>query len=1025
MSNDSPPKTVNEKKPLKAAVYQYTTLSDGNKRVYTNQDELKEYGDKGILDPKEVSYYNLYINGVLQPKTNYGIEKGILLLKTKDLPQSGVPILISFIIFNDEKNINLNIADVEGCVPSGPIYGGPVKDIDITLSNFQLHPTQSYLKLEKAIISGPTQLPTGHIGIWRISLTITNDKAVSINNIVIEDTFLLDTVIKVEEISSSQGETSINENSFTWQVGYLNIGESATASYEIKGYFKANGIRSISRAIANGDSSNGLVKSNLVSGEDIQVGRGLEITKTITYGPLEVNKGISDTWRVELKIANHYDFCTLNNLMRDKLFIEEIHKIQFISYTKGKVSLIGNEILWEVGTLETLEVVVLVLEIKGSFAVEGYRILDSAEVVGSIAAGKIFSGPAEDFSIIVYPIEKSVNSQLVLQKFVNTEPLIAFSGKYAKWRFTIKITNTSKDTLKDIIITDYLLFDEFCGLQILYIASGEVEVSHSSIFWKIRELQPSKTYSAVFEIMGLFNATGIRSLNRCIAYGSYSTFDCFALSQIASGPSIKVLDFINDMKETCIITDKVYSQCQWRTRFDELHIDIFNKNLRKIIFNQGFIVEDSLKINKIKHKPNFKRVQLLLRIPFEITTTDGVVLKNYLPDISKDFIIFLPEAREFSYKFEAETYTELLSNPLTIDNKMIISVGTFIIIKVVGRVQLFIPAFEFCTEPSHCEEYINNLACDAFSISNLPNLYPLQIEASLRVTNSSKSCIKDTLPIFGGIKIEKYIVAGPSTINAGVNNTWKIEIRVTNNKYGPVSHVLAIDTLLLNYVASVNFISISQGKLLLDSNKIIWDIGTLNSSTTVVLIEEITGSFDIKDKNINVSNLQYNAISDGVNKQFTNDDEIKIYGKTGIPDPTDVSYTNLFVNGVLQPPVNYQVEKGLLTLTTTDIPQKGVPIILESFIIKNKLDQLLVTKTYQYNTLANGKKYYTNSDELIMYGNEGIHSPNETSYQNLYVNSVLQPAVNYIVKEGLLLLTTTDNPQDGSPVSLQFIAIYL
>ena len=60
-------------------VYHYNTLSDGEKKVYTNEDELKEYGDRGILDPDSVSYYSLYINGVLQPKVNYEYKKDNLL----------------------------------------------------------------------------------------------------------------------------------------------------------------------------------------------------------------------------------------------------------------------------------------------------------------------------------------------------------------------------------------------------------------------------------------------------------------------------------------------------------------------------------------------------------------------------------------------------------------------------------------------------------------------------------------------------------------------------------------------------------------------------------------------------------------------------------------------------------------------------------------------------------------------------------------------------------------------------------
>ena len=83
--------------------YQYTAISDGIKRVYTNEDELKEYGDKGIFSPDEVSYYNLYVNGVLQPKVNYVMTKGRLAFITEDVPSRGATVIIKYITFQGKK----------------------------------------------------------------------------------------------------------------------------------------------------------------------------------------------------------------------------------------------------------------------------------------------------------------------------------------------------------------------------------------------------------------------------------------------------------------------------------------------------------------------------------------------------------------------------------------------------------------------------------------------------------------------------------------------------------------------------------------------------------------------------------------------------------------------------------------------------------------------------------------------------------------------------------------------------------
>lgn len=81
----------------KVDTYQYNAISDGVQTVYTNDDELTEYGNRGILDPTTVSYVNLFINGVLQPPVNYVVKKGYLKLRTEDVPIQGAPIIVQFI----------------------------------------------------------------------------------------------------------------------------------------------------------------------------------------------------------------------------------------------------------------------------------------------------------------------------------------------------------------------------------------------------------------------------------------------------------------------------------------------------------------------------------------------------------------------------------------------------------------------------------------------------------------------------------------------------------------------------------------------------------------------------------------------------------------------------------------------------------------------------------------------------------------------------------------------------------------
>ncbi|WP_085994238.1 DUF4183 domain-containing protein [Oceanobacillus senegalensis] len=82
---------------IQADNYQYYAISDGIKSIYTNEDELQEYGDRGILDPASVSYMNLFINGILQPQNQYEVKKGRLIFTSGDVPERGSPIILQFI----------------------------------------------------------------------------------------------------------------------------------------------------------------------------------------------------------------------------------------------------------------------------------------------------------------------------------------------------------------------------------------------------------------------------------------------------------------------------------------------------------------------------------------------------------------------------------------------------------------------------------------------------------------------------------------------------------------------------------------------------------------------------------------------------------------------------------------------------------------------------------------------------------------------------------------------------------------
>jgi len=68
-------------------------------------------------------------------------------------------------------------------------------------------------------------------------------------------------------------------------------------------------------------------------------------------------------------------------------------------------------------------------------------------------------------------------------------------------------------------------------------------------------------------------------------------------------------------------------------------------------------------------------------------------------------------------------------------------------------------------------------------------------------------------------------------------------------------------------------------------------------------------------------NYFYCVIADGKKKMiFTDQDGLSEYNSSPIFYPSQVSLINLYINGMIQPPILYEVSKGMLRLKTEDAP---------------------------------------------------------------------------------------------------------
>lgn len=167
---------------------------------------------------------------------------------------------------------------------------------------------------------------------------------------------------------------------------------------------------------------------------------------------------------------------------------------------------------------------------------------------------------------------------------------------------------------------------------------------------------------------------------------------------------------------------------------------------------------------------------------------------------------------------------------------------------------------------------------------------------------------------------------------------------------------------------------------------------------------------------------QYNAIAQKQQRAFTDADELTAYGTRGIPAPKDVSLCKVYVNGLLQPPANYDIQRGRLDFKTENLPAEGAVVSVYSARLEYNGNAKLNAVTNYFVAVADGiKTIYTDADALPAYGDKGIPSPCEVSFFNLYVNGVLQPAPVYLLKKGSFELS--EAPKAGQYIILESVLV--
>jgi len=194
----------------------------------------------------------------------------------------------------------------------------------------------------------------------------------------------------------------------------------------------------------------------------------------------------------------------------------------------------------------------------------------------------------------------------------------------------------------------------------------------------------------------------------------------------------------------CILVDKVFDSCLKKACFDDIRIEL-PAGLDpqscdiEVCFENGCIMPGSLKILDSTILPEgCKRVKMVVLINYivEINCNGRCYeIPGTLPEIPLDIVMYHPHTRpEFKFDIIVETRSEVLDQLIEEDYGgcespvLTLVVGTFIIPKVIGKVQLKLDQqFPYCVPPRECKDFADVSACDDFESAEFPDdFYPEQ-----------------------------------------------------------------------------------------------------------------------------------------------------------------------------------------------------------------------------------------------------------------------------------------------------------
>ncbi len=206
-------------------------------------------------------------------------------------------------------------------------------------------------------------------------------------------------------------------------------------------------------------------------------------------------------------------------------------------------------------------------------------------------------------------------------------------------------------------------------------------------------------------------------------------------------------------EKVCIQVNKVYDSCLQQETLDDVKVTLTDVSGGSFQAPLTFISCRSTTIKgrlvgtiieRLEDRPNFARVRTKVEIPVEVVFEDCKGKQGSgraVITIPKDVILFVPDESVIPFKLESIVNAVCVSGDFIPGEsfRFKLDICITVILKIVAKVELLVPAFGFCDIPP-CEEFAENI-CDEFF--RLP-LFPPQLE-DIQEEEERKRCKRPKL----------------------------------------------------------------------------------------------------------------------------------------------------------------------------------------------------------------------------------------------------------------------------------------